>query len=142
MNASLYITTDLNFNPRKDLDIYESKKLESSFTEIINSKESNYIVGVIYRHPKMETNIFIENKLGGLMNKLSKENKKKIYISGDFNFDLFKFSKHEDTANFFNKMASNLFIPHIIVPTKINTGNDTLIDNIFSNIIQTLYQAT
>ena len=67
------------------------------------------------------------------MNKFSKENKKKIYISGDFNFNLLKFSKHEDTANFFNKMSSNLFIPHIIVPTKINTGNDTLIDNMFSN---------
>ena len=67
------------------------------------------------------------------MNKLSKENKKNIYIADDFNFDLLKFSKHEDTANFFNKMTSNLFIPHIIVPTKINTRNDTLIDNIFSN---------
>ena len=44
----------------------------------------------------METNIFIENKLGGLMNKLSKENKKKIYISGDFNFDLLKFCKHSN----------------------------------------------
>ena len=35
----------------------------------------------------METNIFIENKLGDLINKLSKENKKKISIAGDFNFD-------------------------------------------------------
>ena len=30
-------------------------------------------------------------------------------------------------------MTSNVFIPHIIVPTKINTRNDTLIDDIFSN---------
>ena len=103
----------------------ESRKLKSSFIEIINIKESNNIVGVIYRHPKMETNIFIDNKLGALMNKLSKENKKNIYIAGDFNFDLLKFSQHEDTANFFNKMTLNLFIPHIIVPTKINTRNDT-----------------
>ena len=48
--------------------------------KIIKNKESNNIVGVIYRHPKIETNIFIENKLGDLMNKLSKENKKNIYI--------------------------------------------------------------
>ena len=129
----LYVTSDLNFKPRKDLEIYESKKLESSFIEIINNKESNNIVGVIYRHPKMETNIFIEDKLSDLMNRLSKEHKKKIYIAGDFNFDLLKFSKHEDTANFFNKMTSNLFIPHILAPTKINTINDTLIDNIFCN---------
>ena len=30
-------------------------------------------------------------------------------------------------------MTLNLFIPHIIFPTKINTRNDTSIDNIFSN---------
>ena len=130
----LYVTKDLNFKPRKDLEIYENKELESSFIEIINDKESNNIVGVIYRHPKMDTNIFIENKLSYLMNKLVKENKKNIFIAGDFNFDLLKFSDHQDTANFFNKMTSNLFIPLIIVPTKINTKNDTLIDNIFSNL--------
>ena len=70
-------------------------------------------------HPKMETNIFIDNKLGALMNKLSKENKKNIYIAGNFNFDLLKFPQHEDTANFFNKMTSNLFIPHNFPNMKI-----------------------
>ena len=38
----------------------------------------------------MDTNIFIENKPTYLMNKLITENKKKIYIAGDFNFDLLK----------------------------------------------------
>ena len=68
----LIFHSDLNFKPRKDLEINESRKLESSFIEIINMKESNNIVGVMYRHPKMETNIFINNKLGDLMNKLNK----------------------------------------------------------------------
>ena len=94
----LYVTSHLNVKPRKDLEIYESKELDSSFVEIINSKESSDIVGVIYRHPKMDTNIFIENKLTYLMNKLITENKKKIYIAGDFNFDLLKFASHQDTA--------------------------------------------
>ena len=108
----LYVTSHLNFKPRKDLEIYESKELESSFVEIINNKESNDIVGVIYRHPKMDTNIFIENKLTYLMNKLITENKNKIYIAGDFNFDLLKFASHQDTANIFNKMTSNLLTPN------------------------------
>ena len=129
----LYVTSHLNFKPSKDLEIYESKELESSFVEIINNKESNDIVGVIYRHPKMDTNIFIENKLTYLMNKLIKENKKNIYIAGDFNFDLLKFASHQDTAKIFNKMTSNLLTPLIIIPTKINSSNDTLIDNIFTN---------
>ena len=66
------------------------------------------------------------------MNKLITENKKKIYIAGDFNFDLLKFASHQDTAIFFNKMTSNL-LTLIIIPTRINSNNDTLIDNIFSN---------
>ena len=39
---------------------------------------------------------------------------------------------HEDTSTFFN-MSSNFLFPYISIPTKINTQNDTLIDNIFSN---------
>ena len=129
----LYVSTALNFKPRKDLEIYESKELESSFIEIINKKSSNAIVGVIYRHPRMDTNTFIDKKLHKITNILAKENKKKIYIAGDFNFDLLKYSNHTDTANFFDKMTSNLLVPLIIIPTKINTKNDTLIDNIFTN---------
>ena len=129
----LYISKKLNFKPRKDLEIYESKELESSFIEIINKKSSNDIVGVIYRHPKMDTNIFIDKKLNHITSILAKEKNKRIYIAGDFNFDLLKYSNHTDTANFFDKMTSNLLVPLILVPTKINTKNDTLIDNIFTN---------
>ena len=52
----LYISKELTFKPREDLEVYESKELESRFVEIINTKTSNDIVGVIYRHPKMDTN--------------------------------------------------------------------------------------
>ena len=63
----------------------------------------------------------------------SKYGNKNIYIAGDFNFDLLKVNIHEETSIFFNKMMSNLLLPAVTIPTKINTVNDTLIDNIFSN---------
>ena len=129
----LYVSSALTYKPRKDLEIYESKELETSFIEIINKKMSNDIIGVVYRHPNMDTKNFIEDKLDELLNKLDKESNKNIFIAGDFNFDLLKFSVHNDTNNFFNKMSSNLLAPLILIPTKINTKNDTLIDNIFSN---------
>ena len=75
----LYVTSNLNFKLRKDLEICESRELESSVIETINNKESNDIVGVIYRHPKMDTNIFIVNNLTNFMNKLIKENIKKVW---------------------------------------------------------------
>ena len=129
----LYISDKLNYKPRKDLEIYASKELESSFVEIVNKKSSNDVVGVIYRHPKLNPNDFTENKLTQIFDKLAKENNKKVYIAGDFNFDLLKYSVHGDTADFFDKMTSNLLVPLILVPTKINSKNDTLIDNIFTN---------
>ena len=129
----LYISDQLNFKPRKDLEIYEKKELESCFVEIINKKTSNDIIGVIYRHPKMDTSTFTDNKLSKITNIIAKEKNKKVYIAGDFNFDLLKYSSHGCTADFYDKMTSNLLIPLIVIPTKINTKNDTLIDNIFTN---------
>ena len=129
----LYVSKNLHYKPRKDLDIYAKKELESTFVEIINKKSSNDVVGVIYRHPTMDTNTFIDDKLTNIMHILSREKTKKIYIAGDFNFDLLKYSHHGATTDFFDKMTSNLLVPLISMPTKINTKNDTLIDNIFSN---------
>ena len=59
----IYIAENLNFKLRNDLNIYESKELESVFIEIDNGKATNDIVGVIYRHPSMEMDIFNEDKL-------------------------------------------------------------------------------
>ena len=40
---------------------------------------------------------------------------------------------------FLNNLASNLFIPHIILPTRITNRSKTLIDNIFSNSLNYSY---
>ena len=127
----IYLAEGINYKPRKDLEIYRSKELESTFIEIINPKGS--IIGVIYRHPNMDTTQFIDNKFNDLLVKLSQEINKKVYIAGDFNFDLLKMSTHTATSNFYNKATSNLLVPLITLPTKINNKNNTLIDNIFTN---------
>ena len=129
----IYISVDMDFKPRNDLKIYESKMIESLFIEIINKNEANKIVGVLYRHPSMDMDVFNENKLELLLNKLNREKNKKVYLAGDFNFDLLKVNRHDETSVFFNKMMSNFLLPVISIPTKINTVNDTLIDNIFTN---------
>ena len=65
--------------------------------------------------------MFIDHKLAHITNILSKEKNKKVYIAGDFNFDLLKYSNHDKTADFYDKMTSNLLVPLILIPTKINT---------------------
>ena len=129
----IYVASNLNFKPRNDLNIYKSKELESVFIEIINPKEANSIVGVIYRHPCMDPTLFNDDFLNPLLSKLSKGNNKNIFLTGDLNFDLLKVSSNIETANFYNSLSSNLLLPLITLSTKINTVNDTLIDNIITN---------
>lgn len=57
-NTLLYIGNHLLYKPRNNLCIYETAELESKFTELINSKYSNVIIGAIYRHPSMDLHEF------------------------------------------------------------------------------------
>ena len=130
----MYVKNNINFKPRPDLNIYKSKELESAFIEIINDKSANDIVGVIYRHPCMPSPEFIDVHLRSIFDKISNQNKK-VFIAGDFNFDLLNTSTHHDTFDFFDTMMSNFLLPVITLPTKINRGKNSLIDNIFTNHI-------
>ena len=129
----IYAKDGINFEPRIDLCIYKEKELESYFIEVINDKQRNSIIGVVYRHPCMEENSFIGDYIEPLNDKLQCENKE-IFIAGDFNFDLLKLH-HPETSKFFEAMTSAQLLPSILLPTKINSKNDTIIDNIFSNQI-------
>ena len=128
----IYVKEGINFKPRCDLTIYKAKELESFFIEICNDNANNNIVGVIYRHPCMSETIFNDVHLKCLLDKLSNVNKK-LFIAGDFNFDLLNATSHNDTFAFFDTMMSNFLLPVINIPTKINRINNTLIDNIFTN---------
>ena len=46
----LYIANHLSYKCRDDLNAYKKNELESTFIEIVNSRKSNIILGVIYRH--------------------------------------------------------------------------------------------
>ena len=54
----LYSSSHLNYKVRNYLKIYKAKELESIFIEIISKDKENYIVGCIYKHPKMLTHEF------------------------------------------------------------------------------------
>ena len=104
------------------------------FAEIIN-KSGNYIVGVIYRHPRGTEMVEFISHMSSLMKCIEKENKK-VVIMGDFNVDLLNFESHSNTNSFLDTMLENFFQPHIIQPTRFSEKHKyTLIDNIFYNNI-------
>ena len=112
----MYIKNGISFVPREDLDICKDKKLESCFVELHNVNHQKSIVGVVYRHPTMDENEFINDYLHPMTQRLSKENKS-ISITGDWNFNLLEFAKHEETLRFYETMMANLSAPLITIPT-------------------------
>ena len=132
----IYVANHLAYKPRTDLQIYKKRDLESTFIEIINPKKSNIIVGCIYRHPNMDLNEFNSDYLNPLLAKLSKE-KKTVFLLGDYNVDLSKYDQHSPTNGFSDSVASSMFLPYIIQPTRVTSNSKTIIDNIFSNIVST-----
>ena len=108
--------------------------MKSTFIEIFNPRKSNIIVGVIYRQPSEDLADFNCNYLNKLLENTSKE-QKSILLLGDFNVNLLNYNEHNETNDFLDSCASNSFIPLILQPTRITSHSNTLIDNIFSNVI-------
>ena len=84
----------------------------------------------------MDLSDFNNYYLNPLWEKLSKE-KKTVFLLGDFNVDLSKYEQHFPNNEFLNSLASSMFFPHTIQPTRVTSNSKTIIDNIFSNIIST-----
>ena len=80
----------------------------------------------------MDLTDFNCNYLNKLLENISKE-QKSIFLLGDFNVNLL--NEHNQTNEFLDSLASNSFIPLILQPTRITSHSTTLIDNIFSNVI-------
>ena len=50
----------ISFAQHEDLDIQKEKELDSFFVDMQNAKYQNSIVSVVYRHPTMDKNEFID----------------------------------------------------------------------------------
>ena len=133
-DTPLCIANNLSYKCCNDLNIYKKDKLESTFIEIFNSKKSNIIVGVIYRHPSMDLTDFNSNYLNKLSENISEE-QKSIFLLGDFDVNLLNYNAHDPTNEFLNSLPSNSFTLLILQQTRIASHSNTLRDNVFSNII-------
>ena len=130
----LYINKRYYYKTHPDLAIYEPRKLESIFVEVVLPKKSNLIVGCINKYPYMDICTFHDHYLNPLLDNLSKKAKKTIVLLGDSNIDLLNFDTSEYVSTFLDDLASNSLQPQIPLPTRISNNSKTLIDSIFCNI--------
>ena len=121
----VYISQDLTYKNRSDLNISQVKQLESTFIEVVNENRRNAIVGCIYKHPNMHITEFISDFLEPLLTKASLE-KKEFILLGDY----------KNTSEFLELMLSFSLMPRIMNPTRMTPRSQTLIDNIFYSEVQ------
>ena len=124
----------VSWKVRPDLSIRDSREMESLFVQIkqTNLSVKDIIVGVIYRPPNTDFDVFYDNFIN-ILAKINLE-KRPTYLLGDFNIDLLKYDKDPKTQKFLNLLLSNGFYPRIDRPTRITESTATLIDHIFVNV--------
>ena len=127
----LYISDRLVYKPRQDLNIFESKRIESTFIEVINETDKYIIVGCIYKHHNISIKEFTET-ISISLSKISKE-RKTCYLAGDFNINLLQLENNTDIENYFDTITDLNFTPLITSPTRITSNTKTLIDNVLYN---------
>ena len=86
----IYIPQSLSYKPRKDLQIYCPKELESTFIELLIPNRQSHLIGVVYNYSSMKNGKFNNNFMNALLEKLTLENKPSI-ITGNFNLNLIKY---------------------------------------------------
>jgi hypothetical protein len=88
--VGLYIKSCCTFSRRYDLALQTDLPVENIWFDINDS----YIIGVIYRHPNNNVELFVQ-QLENTVNLIKQDNKPFI-LCGDFNIDLLK---HDNTMN-------------------------------------------
>ena len=87
------------------------------------------ILGVVYRHPKSNPKLFVDE-----LNKTLKQLKTtKVYLIGDINVNIFSINNAKYASGYGNMLASNGYFPLIILPTRVNDVFSTLIDHLITN---------
>ena len=109
--ALLYISNKLSYKPRTDLKIYTPGKLESfSYKSFVQIPQIWLLVA----------GEFNSNCISPLLDKLSKECSKQIFLLGKLKYESF-----ELVYSFFDTLSSNFLSPQIILPIRISSFSTT-----------------
>ena len=132
--VGLFISDSIDFIINTDVVQTEEERdcCESLFIDFVN-KNIKHSVGVIYKKPSCNNETFFEY-YNRLIATVSSE-RKNLYVLGDFNIDLMKCPLDHNASNFVDINSSFGLFPLINSPTRVTPSSSTLIDNIFTNVL-------
>ena len=99
-------------------------------------KFQKYVIGNVYRLPpyNAEDLSAFTNEYSDLLNRLETRSKF-VYICGDYNIDILKMFSNNNYNTFYENGISSSFAPKLTLPTRICDTTSTLIDNIYTNVL-------
>lgn len=132
--VSLLIHESVRYKHRADLDLV-ADHCECIFAEIHLPDSpltaSPILIGALYRPPNTNFDMFTD-ALQGMLTMISNE-RKVVYLMGDFNVHLDKIETDRNAQEFSDIMHSFSLQPLIDKPSRITPTSSSLIDNIFTN---------
>ena len=136
--VALYLSNDLKFSRRSDLDISDDG-IESCRIELARTAQKNIVIGCVYRHPKGNRDLFHSI----LKKQLEQLNTKghEVLVLGDLNENLLKYNEDKQTSEYLDMLLSLGFMPIITKPTRITDHTATLIDHIYTNTPEKLIKS-
>ena len=130
--TALYVKDNFSF-ARIDSLCRNTENLQCIFIKITNVDEP-YTIGVVYRPPGGSKQAAL-NEFNDIMESLPN---KRVFITGDFNDDLFK----SESRKFEEHIYGNNFIPLISQPTHFKPGCEpSLLDNFLTNSVENIIMA-
>ena len=100
-------------------------------------KHEKIVVGNIYCVlNELSDNLQVFNEEFSETLKILKTMQSLVYIGGDFNIDLLKFNQKHHYDTFYENLETAGYLPRITLPTRITDHSATLLDNIFTNVLE------
>lgn len=130
--VALYINSNLKCTPMECLTTVIDDLMECVAVET-ELERRNMIVACVYRKPGSNIETF-KDSLDELMKDLNVN--KSLILCGDFNIDLLKVSTHKQTSDFLDTLYNRGLYPLITKPSRVTWFSATLIDNIFTNVLE------
>lgn len=130
--VALYINKNLRSKKMECMSLVVDDIMECVTVEIEIEKGQNIIISSVYRTPGSCIDTF-RDQMVGMYSRLN--NRKMLFVCGDFNIDLLNQQCQRNMFEFINSMYSLGLYPSITRPSRITTHSATLIDNIFTNVI-------
>ena len=131
--CAIYVNSHLDHIIRDDLSTLDDN-YETLWVEIKNYKSKDFLCCCLYRYPSTDMSSFIDHIDPALL-KVQKENNA-VFMTADLKINLLKYHSHPETNDFINFMVFHYFVPHILHPTRVTDHSAIIIDNIFSNNVE------